>query len=166
MFELNATPEGKQLAASFIDTSALAKLYHAEAGTQFMEELLLRTDAVAFISRLGILEMHSVLAGKVRTRQSDSVDESTVRKRFRGDIRKRRFQVVRVSVGHFQRVERLIETYGGSMGLRTLDALQLSMALDLNADHLIDTVVAADRILCDVAKREGMVVIDPENAML
>lgn len=68
--------------------------------------------------------------------------------------------------GHFQRAERLIEVYAAGLGLRTLDALQLSVALDLNADQLIDTVVAADRILCDVARREGLVVIDPENATL
>ena len=89
------------MAASFLDTSALAKLYHAEVGTQFMEQLLLRTDTVLFVSRLGILEMHSVIACKVRTGQMDAADEGTVRKRFRGDVRKRRFQVVRVSAGHF-----------------------------------------------------------------
>ena len=107
--------------------------------------------------------MHSVLAGKVRTGQMDATDEGTVRKRFRSDVRKRRFQVVRVSAGHFQRAERLIEAYG-ARGLRTLDALQLSVALDLNADHLIENLVAGDRILCEVAGREGLAVVDPETA--
>ena len=52
--------------ASFLDTSALAKVYHQEVGSAFMEQLLLRPDQTDFVSRLGVLEMHSVLAGKVR----------------------------------------------------------------------------------------------------
>ena len=52
--------------ACFLDTSAVAKLYHEEMGSAFMEQLLLRADETAFISRLGVLEMHSVLAGKAR----------------------------------------------------------------------------------------------------
>ena len=41
------------MAAAFLDTSALAKLYHDEIGSAFLEQLLLRTHHTAFISRLG-----------------------------------------------------------------------------------------------------------------
>ena len=52
--------------ASLLDTSALAKLYHREAGSEFVRRLLKDHQGSAFLSRLGLLEMHSVLASKVR----------------------------------------------------------------------------------------------------
>jgi hypothetical protein len=78
----------------FLDTSALAKLYHPEVGTAFVEHLLLHTKTSAFVSRLGVLEMHSVLAVKVRTSAMTPAELAVVGRRFRGDVRKRRFRVV------------------------------------------------------------------------
>jgi hypothetical protein len=49
----------------YLDTSALAKLYHQETGSAVVEELLADSPRV-FVSRLGVLETHSVLSGKVR----------------------------------------------------------------------------------------------------
>ena len=48
-------------------TSALAKLCHQEAGSAFVEAIL-ATNQPVFVSRLGVVEMHSVLSGKVRAR--------------------------------------------------------------------------------------------------
>lgn len=50
----------------YLDTSALAKYYHRENGSEVVEKLLASNPPV-FVSRLGVLEMHSVLSGKVRT---------------------------------------------------------------------------------------------------
>jgi len=45
--------------------------------------------------------------------------------------------------------------------LRTLDALQLAVALDLKAQGLLDFFVCADEILCQVAEKEGITVVNP-----
>ena len=47
--------------------------------------------------------------------------------------------------------------------MRTLDALQLSMALDLRRRELLDTFVVADRLLAEVATLEGLQSLNPEN---
>lgn len=145
----------------FLDTSALAKLYHQESGSTFLEQLLPRHDRSAFVSRLGVLEMHSVLAGKVRTGEIDPAAMELTRQRFRGELRRRRFRVIALRARHYQQAETLLYAHGPS-GLRTLDALQLAVALDLHRNQLIDSFVAADRILCRVAQLEGLQAINPE----
>jgi hypothetical protein len=47
--------------------------------------------------------------------------------------------------------------------LRTLDALQLAVALDLSSQHLLDRFVVADQSLGDVASDEGLNVLNPET---
>jgi predicted nucleic acid-binding protein len=68
----------------YLDTSALAKRYHPEIGTSKAEQLAIQAAAGCFVSRLGMLEMRSVLAQKVRTSQISPTDSSFVLRRFRG----------------------------------------------------------------------------------
>ena len=56
--------------AAYLDTSALAKIYHQEIGSAFVENLV-DTDPPVFLSRLGSLELQSVLAGKIRNLYED-----------------------------------------------------------------------------------------------
>ena len=65
----------------------------------------------------------------------------------------------------FERRERLAEIgrYGFSLRLRTLDALQLALAMDLAAQDLMDSFVVSDRLLGEVAALEGLSVINPET---
>jgi len=60
----------------------------------------------------------------------------------------------------------LIERYGPESGLRTLDSLQLSVALNLYRSGNVEHLLAADKILCKVAAAEGVPVIDPESTSL
>jgi hypothetical protein len=83
------------------------------------------------------------------------------RRRFRADTRKRRFRVVALRVRHYEYAEELLTAHGTS-GLRTLDALQLALTLDLQRNHLVEWIVAADRILGRVAPLEGLKVLNPE----
>jgi len=61
----------------FVDTSALAKLYHWEVGTD-------------------VMEMQSVFAGKVCTGQLAQSAADLLRLRFRGDLDRRRFKTVAI----------------------------------------------------------------------
>jgi hypothetical protein len=90
---LSAVQEGGVLRP----TAPLAKLYHPEIGTPTAEQLALDAVGSCFVSRLGMLEMRSVLAQKVRTSQILSSTLLLVLRRFRGDIRRRRFQPVPVA---------------------------------------------------------------------
>ena len=48
-----------------------------------------------------------------------------------------------------------------SRQLRTLDAIQLAVALHFHRSFPLDHFVCADRRLCDVARLEGLSVVQP-----
>jgi hypothetical protein len=51
----------------FFNSSALAKLYHPEAGTATVDQIVNATGATVRLSRLTVVELRSAFAIKVRT---------------------------------------------------------------------------------------------------
>jgi predicted nucleic acid-binding protein len=151
------------LSAYFFDTSALAKLYHPEIGTPKVVEIAEASGAQLRISRLTIVELRSVFAIKVRTQVVTREDVSLLLRQFHEDVMSRKFQVFAVNETEFALAERLIEKYAFDKPLRTLDAVQLAVALGLKNQGLIDHFVAADAALCEVAALGGFSVLDPEH---
>lgn len=86
-------------------------------------------------------------------------------RRFLADTRGTLFSVARLLVAHHREAERLLRLYGPQpgQGLRTLDSLQLAVALDLRSRGAIDAVVCADARLLVAAQAEGFTVINPEQ---
>lgn len=80
------------------------------------------------------------------------------------DIASGAVEVYSVTDNHFKDAEHLIGRHGFARRLRTLDALQLAIALDLANQALLDHLVVADRALGEVAASEGLSVIDPERS--
>jgi uncharacterized protein len=144
----------------FLDTSALVKHYHLEAGTDVVDGLFAAADAELFISRLAMVETVSALALKVRIGEISQPQLSIAWKRFLADVGQRRLAVTRLLVRHFRDAERLLLTHGTAHHLRTLDALQISVALDLWRQERIDQLVVADAGLIAVAAREGLPVLN------
>jgi predicted nucleic acid-binding protein len=148
----------------FLDTSALVKHYHAEAGTAEVDRLWNDASQDLFLSRLGAVEMLSAFAGKVRTGTITAADFEVLRRRFWADLtKKKRPQSVRMLADHFREAERLLRRHGLAVRLRTLDALQLAVALHLQARGLITHFACADRNLLAIASSEGLAVLDPEH---
>jgi hypothetical protein len=52
----------------FFDSSALGKRYHPEVGTAHVEALFQAPQPARFMSRLSVVELQSVFAGKMHTR--------------------------------------------------------------------------------------------------
>ncbi len=148
---------------SFVDTSALAKHYHVEHGSAQVDRLWADLGRTLFISRVGVVEAVSVFAGKVRGGVLSPSAFSVLRKRFLSDVGQGRPRLVRMLVQHFKDADRLIRHHGPARRLRTLDALQLAVALDLQGRGIADLLVSSDRHLLDVARTEGISVFDPEN---
>lgn len=146
---------------SFLDTSALAKLYHAEGGSEAVERLLDQAPFV-LVSRLAVVEMYSVLSGKVRTGVLSGIDAELARRTFRTDVRRKRVRVIALRNRHYELAASLIEKHGNVQGLKTLDSLQLAVAVDLAQNGLVDSFVTADKVLARVALLENLVVLDPE----
>jgi predicted nucleic acid-binding protein len=147
----------------FVDTSALAKLYHWEVGSERMEALVEAPDARLIISQLSLVEIESVFATKVRMGVIDKTALAQLRGRFYADLARGRFEVVLMARRHFEGAEALVRTYAVNHALRTLDALQLSVAVDLLRRKAVSQLVTSDRALSEVAALEGLAVVNPSS---
>lgn len=145
----------------FFDTSALVKRYRPEQGTDAVDALFADAGSSFLISRLGIIETVSALALKVRTGELPLADYIVTRKKFLGEVSLGTVKVVRLLVAHYRNAERLIDRHAMSHRFRTLDALQLSVALDLREQGRVDTFVCADQALCEVASLENLPTLNP-----
>jgi len=152
------------VADHFFDTSALGKHYRDEPGKAVVDGLLSTSGSRHFISRLTAVEIHSALAKKVRVGELTAAEFERLTRRFRADVKAKRFEVVRVLVSHFQTAEHLVRRLGLAANLRTLDALQLAVALGLSKPGRPVQFVCADKALCTVASSEGLTVVNPESA--
>ena len=85
------------------------------------------------------------------------------RSRFILDIAAGEIEVYSVTEDHYAAAERLIVLHGFHHRLRTLDALQLAVALDLAEQQLLDRFVTADQVLAEVASLERLKVLNPEQ---
>jgi predicted nucleic acid-binding protein len=147
---------------SFFDTSALVKHYHSETGTVAVDRIIGEPGASLIIARLTLVETVSAFAIKVRTGEFDAAEFARLRGLFATHVARRRYQVVRLLNVHYDRAQALIRNHGLVRQIRTLDALQLAVAVHLHEMIPIDRFVSADQRLCEVAALEGMVVINPE----
>jgi len=145
----------------FLDTSVLAKLYHTETGSEKTQALAADLDNLLVVSQLSLIEIQSVFATKVRTRVIDQKTLDQLRGLFFADLASGRFKVVLVSRRYFRSAERLIHLHAVNNSLRTLDALQLAVAIELHRRGIILAMVASDRNLSEVAVLEGLQVINP-----
>ena len=148
----------------FFDTSALVKHYHAETGTEPVDRLLDEADAELLITGSTLVETISVFATKVRTGELDEGDFGRLRGLFATHVARRRYKVFRLLNVHYVRARDLIVNYGLVRQIRTLDALQLSIALHLHEAVAIDLFVCADQKLCAIAVLEGLTVANPERS--
>jgi len=150
------------MATYFIDTSALVKYDHAEDGTQEVTRLLEEPAARHYISRLSLVETVSAFAVKCRMRHIEEREFDAPRRRFYHDIGQGHFRMLPVTAAGYQEATELIARHV-QRRLRTLDALQLAVALALAHRGMIDRFVCADQLLCEAAMAEGLMVINPSR---
>lgn len=124
--------------AIYIDTSALAKRYLRETGSDKFDRFLGRLTSVS-ISRLTMVELRCLLGRRHRNRDLDAAAERRVAAAFDSDIARGFLEVHpledRHAIGASDLMIRL-----ASLPLRTLDALHLAIAIAISAD----TVATAD----------------------
>ena len=152
------------MARYFFDTSAFVKFYHAEVGTEKVSAIFSEQGREIRISSIGLLEIQSAFAMKVRTGVLDCQLAGQQRAALMLDLASGAVEVYSLTDIHFKQAEGLIGRHSFTQRLRTLDALQLAVALDLANQTLLDHFVVADRALAEVAALEGLSVIDPETS--
>jgi hypothetical protein len=151
------------LATYFFDSSALAKYYHPEVGSAQVQEIFREPGRRIIISHLTVIEIRSMIAGKVRSGVLTQIEGARVADHFKADVAAGVIDVFAISVFDYRRAEDLIARHGFKHRLRSLDALQLGVALDLHDQEISETMVAADVVLCEVAAREGLAVVNPKD---
>ena len=82
---------------------------------------------------------------------------------FLSDVAAAVLTVVAITDRHYAQAERLLKQHGNIFRPRTLDALQLAVAVDIHRREPLDAMVAADKVLCDVATAEGLLVMNPQG---
>ena len=129
-----------------------------------MDRIVEQPGSRSLISNLSIVELESVLAIKMRTGEINRQSLEIARRRFLVDLARQCLLVApSVSESHFQSARKLLVQHGVAEGLRTLDALQLAMALDLQQRGHIGVLVAADQRLCRIASLAGCSAVNPEQ---
>ena len=138
----------------FLDTSALIKLYHEEEGTEVVDNLVRQTQPIIVISDLSGVEMVSAMAKKVRAQEIKPETFTAVMTAFEADLPA--FDVQLVTGQTMSEARQLLKKWGIAYGLRSLDAIQLAVALSANRQQKLDLFVAADKRLTAVAKQESL----------
>jgi predicted nucleic acid-binding protein len=152
------------LPAYLLDTSALAKLYHLESGSEFMEILLARPNLRCIVSRLSLVEIESVFVKKVLTGELDHAGLLMSRRRLQADISHSRIEIGSpIDNRHYRSARQLLIAYGATHGLRTLDSIQLEIALELHKLGEISAFVTADRRLKQISDASGCPALDPSS---
>jgi len=139
----------------FFDTSALVKRYHLETGSDRVNAIFDDQGNVLIISELAIIEMASALQ----------------RKQHRGEITPDAMHDALVHFAHEMLSDLIVAGFRSGFiqqardlvlqhGLRTLDALQLTGALEFTG--LSPVFVCGDARLRQVASDVGLTVLDPE----
>ena len=147
----------------FFDSSALAKLYHAEAGTSVAGSIIESHGAPVRISRLTAIEIPSVFAIKVRTQFITRDDARILVRQFHEDIVSHRFLVTQVRGPEIRNGG----CVAGAICFRPAPSCARCNSnrscTRLEKPGLVDQFVAADKVLCEVAALEGLAVLAPEG---
>ncbi len=145
----------------FFDTSALVKRYHQEKGTDIVDAAF-EQEGVRIISDVSVIEFFSAFAKKVRTVEISKEDFQVTIKEFAEDILSGIIQVEQLGENEKKTAATLIEKYGLSENLRTLDSMQIAVVEKLGSDR-VDCVYCADLPMISILQKERFVVLNPET---
>lgn len=140
----------------FLDTSALVKIYHREAGSDFCLKIY-AGQAHLIISELAKVELQSTIFRKFREKELNSTALRAVLEKFECDCEDR-YEVLHVASPVYDEACGLLSRHGELHGLRTLDSLQLATFLNY-CEKEQDGFVCADKKLSAIVEHENVQVV-------
>ena len=149
------------MALLYLDSSALAKIYVRERGSELMTELA-SSDANYNLAICAItqVEFHSVISRRRREGDLDEVAVKRAGERFDDHLRNT-FKRCPVD----DRTLNLASVIVSRHALKASDAIQLAACLTLSGEARESlTFVCADRNLLTSARLEGLAVLNPEES--
>lgn len=142
----------------FFDTSALIKFFHEEEGSENVTALILDRNNHVWIVELARLEFKSAVFRRFRNKEITAEQLEQALTSF--DKQLADFNLEPLGRAIVDEADSLLQNYGKTHGLRTLDALHLG-AFRLISEPQDWFFVAADNNLCNVAKALGVETINP-----
>jgi predicted nucleic acid-binding protein len=144
----------------YLDTSALAKLFFQEEGTDVVTRLVLDPSNIVWVLDLARVEFRSALFRRYRTGELNDEMLQIALDGFEKQLL--RFRIEPMTSVLINEAEVLLQRYGKIEGLRALDALQLG-GFSLIAEKDDWCFVSADRTLCRIAQLAGYMAINPDG---
>ncbi|MFH1146302.1 MAG: type II toxin-antitoxin system VapC family toxin [Pseudomonadota bacterium] len=141
----------------FFDTSALIKLFHTEPGSALVTDLITSPNNDIWISELARIEFYSALYRRYRNKEIDGARLEAAVLGFEEQCLL--FNIEPLGQVVVQEAETLMKRFGKTMGLRTLDSLQLGSFVLIGGQDWYFT--AADETLCRIAEETGAKTINP-----
>lgn len=139
---------------AFLDTSSLLKLYYTEEGSDRLIEALSEGADAIYLSEIAKAEFISAIWKKVRRKQIKEKTARAVIACFEADFKK--YSWVRIRPKIIRQAIDLIKKYGHD-GLRTLDSIQLSCAVQLKDENC--TFFTSDKLLHKLFEKEELYTI-------
>lgn len=141
----------------FFDTSALAKLFQKEEGSDFVEKLINAPENDIWILDLTRIELLSSVYRRYRQKEISDKELEIILDAF--DEQLMEFNQESLGPAVVFEAEQLMNDYGKIQGLRSLDALQLGACKMLNTTDW--RFVCSDKRLCDIARLCKIRVLNP-----
>ena len=141
----------------FFDTSALAKLFQKEEGSNFVEEIINAPENEIWILDLTRIELLSSVYRRYRQKDISEKELEIILNAF--DEQLLEFNQEFLGPAVLFEAEELMKNYGKIQGLRALDALQLGACKILNTTDW--RFVCSDKRLCDIARLCKITVLNP-----
>ncbi len=138
---------------AYIDTSALAKWYLPEAGSDAFSDWMQQQDETC-ISSLTRTEFRCLLARRQRMQLLSSVQVQEIYAKFQQDCQDAHLLLYPVTDQHVLNAELMIEALP-SIALRTLDAIHLSIAHEV----AVRVLATADKVMAQAAEQLELEVI-------
>lgn len=139
------------MSSIYADTSSLVKFYYPEADSEKIETILLKADRI-FVSHLTVVEMASALSKKVRMGDLKKEKEAVIWNTFLDDMQTEKIELIPLDERHYLKAADFVREFGGRYGLKTLDALHLSIAHGLHTSRFL----CSDATLSQVAAKIGI----------
>jgi len=141
----------------FLDTSALVKIYHKEAGTEKVLNIYKSTNNIT-ISELSKVEFTSPVHRKFREKEINEKTLDALLEKFQFDIEDK-YEILIFSSAVIDEAFHLLRKYAKTKALRSLDCIQLAFfEICCNSK---DIFVCSDVKLVEAAKFEGYKVLNP-----
>jgi predicted nucleic acid-binding protein len=127
---------------SFFDTSSLVKRYIQESGSAEADEIFISSDSL-YVSSITQIELTSALTRRLLEKSIGEKSYGDALKAFRAELK--HFEIVPFNSQIEKYAIRIIEKHG----MKTLDAIQLSSAMESNTDQF----VTSDKRLFEIASK-------------